>query len=93
MWPDALLPNSTGGTDLRSEIVGGSPMQLVYEGEISGSCHGVSTMPVDKHGKEVTEELGQLVITPPRPSMLVVFWNDPAGSERVQQVDRKWPIG
>ena len=34
----------------------------------------------DDHGEPVVEEVGELVITEPMPSMPVSFWNDPDGS-------------
>ena len=38
LGPDVLLINGSGGTDVCSGIVGGSPLLPVYEGEISGAC-------------------------------------------------------
>ena len=34
----------------------------------------------DEAGKELVDEVGELVITNPMPSMPVMFWNDPDGS-------------
>ncbi|MBV8990459.1 MAG: acetoacetate--CoA ligase, partial [Solirubrobacterales bacterium] len=51
----------------------------VYEGEIAGRCLGVDSHAFDAAGDAVVEELGELVITKPMPSMPVGFWNDPAG--------------
>ena len=77
LGPDVLLNNGSGGTDLCTGIVQGSPMQPVYRGEIAGSCLAVDTAAFDVHGKPVTGELGELVIRSPMPSMPVGFWNDP----------------
>ena len=38
----------------------------------------------DPEGKPVTNEVGELVLTEPLPSMPLFFWNDPAG-ERYQE--------
>jgi acetoacetyl-CoA synthetase len=73
----ALLINGSGGTDVCSAIVGGSPLQPVYEGEISGPALGVAAHAYDSNGHSVVDELGELVITRPMPSMPVGFWNDP----------------
>jgi acetoacetyl-CoA synthetase len=77
---DALLLNGSGGTDVCTAIVGGTRIQPVYEGEISGPCLGVAARAFDPDGREVFDELGELVITEPMPSMPLGFWNDPDGS-------------
>jgi acetoacetyl-CoA synthetase len=75
-----LLLNGSGGTDICSGIVSGSPLQTVYEGEISGPCLGVAAEAYDAEGRPVVGELGELVITRPLPSMPVGFWGDEDGS-------------
>jgi acetoacetyl-CoA synthetase len=77
--PDVLLINGSGGTDVCSAIVTGSPLQPVWEGEISGAALAVAARTFDQDGREVVGELGELVITRPMPSMPVAFWNDPEG--------------
>jgi acetoacetyl-CoA synthetase len=77
---DALLLNGSGGTDVCTAIVGGSRIQPVYEGEISGPSLGVAARAFGPDGREIVGELGELVITEPMPSMPVGFWNDPDGS-------------
>ena len=37
-------------------------------------------MAYDEAGKELVDEVGELVITKPMPSMPVMFWNDPDGT-------------
>ena len=80
LGPDVLLINGSGGTDVCSGIVGGSPLLPVYEGEISGRLLGVATEAFDQDGKPVVGELGELVITKPMPSMPVELWGDTDGS-------------
>ena len=63
LGPDVLLINGSGGTDVCSGIVGGSPLLPVYEGEISGRLLGVATDAFDPQGKPLVGELGELVIT------------------------------
>ena len=76
-----LLNVGSGGTDVCSGIVQGSPLQPVWAGEISGPCLGVAAKAFDEHGHEVPAgELGELVITAPMPSMPVGFWGDDDGS-------------
>jgi acetoacetyl-CoA synthetase len=80
LGPDVLLVNGSGGTDVCSGIVGGSPLLPVVEGEISGRLLGVATDAYDLDGRPVVGELGELVITKPMPSMPVGFWGDEDGS-------------
>ena len=78
--PDLLLNVGSGGTDVCTGIVQGSPLQPVWAGEISGPCLGVAAEAFDESGQQVVGELGELVITAPMPSMPVGFWGDPDGS-------------
>jgi acetoacetyl-CoA synthetase len=80
LGPDVLLINGSGGTDVCSGIVGGTALQPVVEGEISGRLLGVAADAVDPHGEPVVGELGELVITRPMPSMPVGLWGDDDGS-------------
>jgi acetoacetyl-CoA synthetase len=79
LGPDILLINGSGGTDVCTGIVSGSFAQPVYEGEISGRCLGVDTRAFDLDGNELVNELGELVILEPMPSMPVALWNDADG--------------
>ena len=81
LGPDVLLINGSGGTDVCTGIVGGSPLQPVYEGEIAGRLLGVAVDAFDAQGNsQQVDELGELVITQPMPSMPVMMWGDPDGS-------------
>jgi len=80
LGPDVYLINGSGGTDVCSGIVGGSPLVPVYEGEISGRLLGVAAEAFDLDGRPVVGELGELVITKPMPSMPVRLWGDDDGS-------------
>ncbi|WP_327003590.1 acetoacetate--CoA ligase [Dactylosporangium sp. NBC_01737] len=75
--PDVLLNVGSGGTDLCTGIVAGSPMQPVWAGEMTGNLLGVDGRALDAEGNTVVGELGELVIARPLPSMPVGFWNDP----------------
>ena len=78
--PDVLLNVGSGGTDICSGIVQGSPFQPVWAGEISGPCLGVDAKAYDDEGRQIVGDLGELVITAPLPSMPVGFWGDPDGT-------------
>jgi acetoacetyl-CoA synthetase len=70
-----LLPGS-GGTDICSGFVGGVPGLPVYAGEIQGIHLGVDAHAFDEEGNDLVNEVGELVIAKPMPSMPIYFWND-----------------
>jgi acetoacetyl-CoA synthetase len=72
------LASMSGGTDVCSAFVGGNPTLPVYAGEIQCRALGCKLEAWDESGQPVTEEVGEMVITQPMPSMPVFFWNDPA---------------
>jgi len=77
---DLQLQSLSGGTDVCTGFVGGTPLLPVIEGVISCRCLGAKVESFDPSGQPVIGELGELVITAPMPSMPVGFWNDPDGS-------------
>ncbi|MFT3747488.1 MAG: acetoacetate--CoA ligase [Agriterribacter sp.] len=74
---DIWLCSMSGGTDVCTAFVGGVPWRNVYEGEIQGRALGCSMYAFDEEGNPVKDEVGEMVITKPMPSMPVYFWNDP----------------
>ncbi len=70
-----LLPGS-GGTDVCSGFVGGVPGDPVYAGEIQGIHMGVDADAFDDNGNSLVNEVGEMVIKQPMPSMPVCFWGD-----------------
>jgi acetoacetyl-CoA synthetase len=74
---DIWLASASGGTDVASAFVGGSPLMPVYPGEIPARQLGVAVEAWNQDGEPVTDEVGELVVTKPMPSMPVRFWNDP----------------
>jgi acetoacetyl-CoA synthetase len=89
--PDVLLNVGSGGTDVCSAIVQGSPLQPVWSGEISGPCLGVAAKAFDADGRPVVGEPGELVITAPMPSMPVGFWGDTDGTRYRDTYFDTWP--
>ena len=71
------LISFSGGTDICSGFVGGNPLLPVYEGEIQCRLLGSYVEAFDEKGKPVRDELGEMVILEPMPSMPIYFWNDP----------------
>jgi acetoacetyl-CoA synthetase len=74
------LQSVSGGTDVCTAFVGGSPLVPVWAGEISCRHLGCRIEAFDPAGRPVIGQQGELVITAPMPSMPVAFWNDPDGS-------------
>ncbi|SDZ45448.1 acetoacetyl-CoA synthetase [Amycolatopsis xylanica] len=70
----------SGGTDLCAAFVAASPDLPVWLGELSCRALGAAVESFDEAGNSVIEEVGELVVTQPMPSMPVYFWNDPDGS-------------
>ncbi len=77
---DVMLSSISGGTDICSAFVGGSPLSPVIAGEISCRYLGVAVEAFDESGQSVTDQQGELVVTAPMPSMPVGFWGDDDGS-------------
>jgi acetoacetyl-CoA synthetase len=75
------LASVSGGTDIAGAFVGGAPIVPVYRGELQARCLGVDVQAWDDEGSPLVDEVGELVVTQPMPSMPVRFWND-AGDER-----------
>ena len=73
---DVWLISLSGGTDVCSAFVGGCPLVPVYAGEIQCRMLGARIEAFDEDGKPVLNELGEMVITQPMPSMPIYFWND-----------------
>ncbi len=78
---DVWLFSTSGGTDVCTAFVGGVPWMPVWEGELQGRSLGCDVHAFDESGKGVIEEVGELVITQPMPSMPVFFWGDEDGSK------------
>jgi len=78
--PDAMLSPISGGTDVCSAFVGGSPMTPVWEGEIACRYLGAEVRAFDEAGSLLVGEQGELVLVQPMPSMPVGFWGDDDGS-------------
>jgi acetoacetyl-CoA synthetase len=77
---DLLLASVSGGTDVCTAFVLSCPWLPVRAGEIQCRGLGAKIEAFDAHGRSVTGEVGELVLTEPLPSMPVGFWGDTDGS-------------
>ncbi|MGO4492616.1 acetoacetate--CoA ligase, partial [Arthrobacter sp. 2YAF22_2] len=72
---DIWLSSMSGGTDIASIFVGGSPTLPVHVGYIQAPALGVRVESWDEAGNP-TRGKGELVVTKPMPSMPLCFWGD-----------------
>jgi acetoacetyl-CoA synthetase len=89
---DVWLASSSGGTDVATAFLGACPTLPVYAGELQGAALGVraeawagSRRPLE------ADEVGELVITQPMPSMPLFFWNDADGARYRESYFHPWP--
>lgn len=89
--PSLMLSPISGGTDVCSAFVGGSPSSPVVAGEIPCAYLGASVRAFDEDGQSVVGVEGEMVITAPMPSMPVGFWGDDDGSKYRAAYFEKFP--
>jgi acetoacetyl-CoA synthetase len=77
---DTWLFSTSGGTDVCTAFVGGVPVLPVYRGELQARSLGAKVEAFDEEGSSVIDEVGELVITEPMPSMPLFLWGDEDGS-------------
>jgi acetoacetyl-CoA synthetase len=70
------LFSTSGGTDVCTAFVGGCPLLGVYEGELHCRVLGCAVQAWDEGGHSVSDEVGELVLTEPLPSMPLYFWGE-----------------
>jgi acetoacetyl-CoA synthetase len=76
---DLWLFSTSGGTDLCTAFVGGVALLPVRAGELQARALGAKVEAFNDKGEPVVDEVGELVITEPAPSMPIYLWNDPEG--------------
>ena len=77
---DVWLFSTSGGTDVCTAFVAGCPLLPVYEGELQCRALGCAVYAWDEDGNSLDDEVGELVITEPMPSMPLYLWGDDDGS-------------
>ena len=73
---DVCLSSISGGTDIISCFILGSPIRPVFAGELQCRGLGMKVESYSADGKPVVGQKGELVCSAPFPSMPVCFWND-----------------
>ncbi|MEJ2587653.1 MAG: acetoacetate--CoA ligase [Deltaproteobacteria bacterium] len=73
---DVWLASVSGGTDIVSGFLAASPLLPVHAAELQCSGLGIKAAAFDVNGNELVDEVGELVVTEPMPSMPLYLWND-----------------
>jgi len=77
---DVMIAAISGGTDVCTAFVGGCPVKPVVAGEMPSRGLGAAVYAMDEAGNKLDDEVGELVITEPLPTMPLIFWGDEDGS-------------
>ena len=76
---DLAMHVISGGTDFAAAVVLDAPWLPVTAGEMSCRALGVDVQAWDDDGRPLVDEVGELVITTPMPSMPLGIWGDQSG--------------
>ncbi|MGV9342155.1 acetoacetate--CoA ligase [Streptomyces sp. NPDC003688] len=88
---DLWIASVSGGTDVCSCFAGAVPTLPVYTGELQAPGLGTDLQSWDPNGEPLVDEVGELVVTNPMPSMPIRFWNDPDGSRYRESYFETYP--
>jgi acetoacetyl-CoA synthetase len=88
---DLWAHSGSGGTDVCSGLVGGVVNLPIYAGEIQARQLGVAAYAFNDQAQPVVDQVGELVLTEPLPSMPVGFWGDHDGSRYRESYFDTWP--
>ena len=80
LGPEIWLFSTSGGSDVCTAFVGGVPTLPVYEGELQARALGAKVEAFDDEGRSLIDQVGELVLTEPLPSMPIAIWGDEDGS-------------
>ncbi len=76
---DIMLAGISGGTDPGAAYLTACPILPVYAGEMQCRGLGIAVRSLDDSGNELSDDVGELVVTEPMPSMPLYFWGDDDG--------------
>jgi acetoacetyl-CoA synthetase len=88
---DLWVASVSGGTDPATGFLGSSPLLPVNAGELQCRCLGVKADAFDEQGNSLVEQVGELVITEPMPSMPLHLWNDPENKRYMESYFEMYP--
>ncbi len=88
---DVQICSVSGGTDLCTAFVGAAPDVPVWLGELSCRALGAAVESWSPEGRQLTDEVGELVITKPMPSMPLYLWGDKDGTRMRESYFEPYP--
>ena len=88
---DLWLASISGGTDIAAGFVACAPILPVNAGEIQCRELGVAAFAYNDAGEPVVDQVGELVITAPMPSMPLYFWNDEGNARYLDSYFNQFP--
>ena len=88
---DLWVASGSGGTDVCTGFVGGASILPVYAGEIQARALGAAVYAFNERGEKVVNQVGELVVTEPMPSMPVCFWNDSGNKRYLESYFQEYP--
>jgi acetoacetyl-CoA synthetase len=88
---DLWVQTGSGGTDVCTGFTGGVQTLPVYAGEMQARNLGAAAYAFNPQGQSVVDEVGELVITEPMPSMPVCFWNDTDNRRYLESYFQEFP--
>lgn len=89
--PDVWLASISGGTDVASGFIAGAATLPVTAGELQCPELGVAAFAFDDDGRAVVDQVGELVITEPMPSMPLEFLGDAEGTRYRESYFEQYP--
>ncbi|MGH8446939.1 MAG: acetoacetate--CoA ligase, partial [Solimonas sp.] len=89
--PELWVTSQSGGTEIASAFVGAVPTLPIHAGEIQTRLLGMDVHVWNEQGEEVFEQIGELVVLKPFPSMPIRFWNDEGGARYREAYFETWP--
>jgi acetoacetyl-CoA synthetase len=89
--PDVWASSQSGGTEFCSGLLAGSPLLPTRAGEIQAPALGVAAQAFSDDGLALTDEVGELVITQPMPSMPLYLWGDDDFARYTDSYFDVWP--
>lgn len=81
---DTLVSSISGGTDVASAFLSGTPVLPVFAGEIQRRALAADVAAFNSDGHPVIGEVGERVVRKPMPSMPVFLWGD-KGQKRLME--------
>lgn len=89
--PDVMIACISGGTDPGACFLTACPILPTYAGEMACRELGVAVHAYDDAGQPVIDQVGELVLTQPIPSLPLFFWGDEGGKRYFESYFDTYP--